>query len=270
MNHNVDLEYQKMIQEKNKATLSYAARYAEEILREHSQAVEEEMKDLQMPDSLRRKMKEMALAADRAERRAKRRSALQHAAKICAAVILMVAAVNAILWVSVEAYREKVYQFFYEEERDHVDVMPKEIPYGEETGRGSGFTRQSGNEEGSSQLAGIPADWEGYWYPTWLPEGYELADTKTYGVRKIIYFMNEDRMLEFTQFPLEILGGLSIDNEGDVLEPIMVGSSEGIWYERDEYIILYWVKEEIFYELGAKQIKIDDMLKIAQSLDYIK
>jgi hypothetical protein len=56
----------------------------------------------------------------------------------------------------VEAFRSKVYDIFFNEQPNYIDFKHINIPY--------------------DKNGVIPSNWDGFWYPGQLLDGFDLAD----------------------------------------------------------------------------------------------
>lgn len=171
----------------------------------------------------------------------------RHFKQICAALLCCILLAAAVTTVSSEAFRAKVFGFFFDDKDGYTDLIPAEdSAFGE------------------------------FFYPEYLPEGYQLVSDEDIGeAGRDLIFENAEKedFIVLTQFNDNHLG-LSFDTEKTIKESCLVGECEG-WYfhsgndnEGDTHTLI-WERDGIFLELSATLSK-EEMLKIGASLKYKK
>ncbi len=202
----------------------------------------------EVPASLHHKLLKM-IEAEKLERKRKLRNArMKSIIKVFACLLIGVAIVGTFLVTNVEAVREKVYLLFYQEEKDHVKMTPAEIPYNPD------------------DL--IPKEWEGFWYPSYLPEGYELVYADAVGGSKTFIFENGERKINLEEGPANELK-LALDNSEGMPKKVDTKFGEAFYVESGEWAMLNWTDHEMIFLLYAHSSE-DELIKISESMRYQK
>lgn len=202
----------------------------------------------EVPVELHQKLLKM-VETEKLERKRKQRNArMKSVIKVCACLLIGVAVIGTFLVTNVEAVREKVYRLFYQEEKDYVQMTPTEIPY---------------NPDNL-----IPEDWEGFWYPSYLPEGYELVYTDALGEYKTLIFENGESRIKLEEAPANELN-VALDNSEGPPEKVNTKFGEAFYMKSGEWAMLNWTDHEMVFLLYA-HLSEEELIKIAESLTYQK
>ena len=114
----------------------------------------------------------------------------------------------------------------------------------------------------------IPIDWTYYYYPEYLPKGYELKVANEYGTNRILVFVNLDNdEIIFSQSPNT--GKYQMDTEDAIVEELFINGCKGIYVEKNEVKTLIWYDDNTIYNISGKAKK-EDIIKMADSLSIIK
>lgn len=167
----------------------------------------------------------------------------RHLKQICAVFLCCILLATAVTTVSSEAFRAKVFGFFFDDKDGYTDLVPAE---------------DSASDE--------------FFYPEYLPEGYELvSDEDVGGAGRELIFENAEKedFIVLTQSSDNNLE-LSFDTEKTIKEACLVGEYEG-WYfhssndnEGDTHTLI-WERHGIFLELSTTLSK-EETLEIATNL----
>ncbi|MGI5927843.1 MAG: DUF4367 domain-containing protein [Thermacetogeniaceae bacterium] len=240
--------YHQLIKEKSETNLKFVGKAIEKQLADEFDHIIKESKDTVVPEGLSDKLslilkKEEQEWADR-----ERKKKLIKIGRICACFLGVLLLGMTLIW-NVEAFREKVYEIFYNETPDYIDFQPIEIPY---------------DKDGI-----IPEDWIGFWYPYKLPDGFVLFDFFKNGQAIDLIFKNEnEEVITFSQYPSEQMS-LLVDNENQTLEKVQISFGAAFWRPGKSNNLLMWNKGETFFLLGSGLSK-EEMVAIAESIVYLK
>lgn len=174
-----------------------------------------------------------------------RLSRIHHLKQICAAFLCCILLTAAFTTVSSEAFRARVFGFFFNDKDGYTELVPSENP-------------------ASAQ----------FFYPEYLPDGYELVSNEDIGGGREIIYENTEKedVIMLTQFT-DMAFELSVDTETTTRESCLVGEYEAYYFHGDAYgdttHLLIWERNGIFLELSATLPK-DEMVKIGIHLKQKK
>jgi hypothetical protein len=108
-------------------------------------------------------------------------------------------------------------------------------------------------------------DWEDeYYYPSYLPDGYEYKSSVENGSIKTILFVNSDNVeLRFNQ----VRNGtkIQLDTEDSVVTKITIDGKEGMVIKKSDRVIIFWYSDKTSLTLiGYADSK--EMIRIAESI----
>lgn len=146
-----------------------------------------------------------------------------------------------------EAYRAKVFSLFYDEEQGGVHL-----------------TFDPGRE--------LLEEWEDYWYPTWLPEGYQLYAAERTEDSDFLLFMSEDTACELRISTCPVESEISFDTEWLNREDMDIGLCEGHYFfseEQNFFILVLGMEDGILILEHTGKIDKNDMNKIAENMQHV-
>lgn len=217
-----------------------------ELLCDELDKKKDEWESIEVPESLDQWFTDFLIQEKKRRKKENRRSnALKHA-KRAAIFILLIVGVNYILVTNVDAYRLQWLNTIMriQEKFTQIDIV----------------------DEKHGEGAIIPEDWEGKYYPTYVPEGYELADQFFNGNSSVlIYTDSTDQNIVFNQTNQK--SAVRIDSEsGKVSNIIINGELEAIVLEKGDVITISWIKEDIALQINSINIELKEMIRIAESM----
>ena len=230
--------------------LEMLGQLAGEMLERETRAYEEriqntpELRDLE-PDE---KILAMLRQKDRERAAARRRKKIDKAVRIAAIFLISIVMVGAIGMGTSEAFRIKVFSFFSNDGDGSVTIRSEE----------------------TQLLAG----WEDYWYPEYMPEGFELVGAEQDDMGKYMLFESDNSdeniniiMSKEDNFVIEQ------NTEETTIEEVEIGYHKGYIATDDLYdiCILVWQTDEHLIEVQSENFSNkEELLKIAESMKYIK
>jgi hypothetical protein len=112
----------------------------------------------------------------------------------------------------------------------------------------------------------LQIDWEAYYTPEYIPEGYAYSNSENFGDIKIIFFSDKtDKEIQFSQTPVN--PEYQIDTEKAIIADVTVNGEKGILVEKEGLRTLIWTTgERTFHIIG--EIEKDEIIKMAKSLKY--
>jgi len=209
----------------------------------------EEYKDLEVPDSLDQWFTNYNKELKRKERNRKIRSKALKLSKTIATVLLVISIAGSVVTLSVEAFRVDFFNLVIETSQKFSLVFQEEI-----------VEEQMAYE--------VPNDWIDYYYPTYLPDGYSLMDTRTLIDTRYMTFSNSDgQELRFIQGNLSARSQIDTEN-GKVIEADIRGS-KGVLVVKDDISILNWSTNDMSFSIQGN-VKKSVLLAIAESVEKNK
>jgi hypothetical protein len=209
----------------------------------------EEYKDLEVPDSLDQWFIHYTKELKRKERNRKIRSKAVKLSKRIATVLLVISIAGSLVTLSVEALRVDFFNLVIETSQKFSLVFQEEI-----------VEEQMAYE--------VPNDWIDYYYPTYLPDGYSLMDTRTLIDTRYMTFSNSDEQeLRFIQGNLSARSQIDTEN-GKVIE-VDIRGSKGVLVVKDDISILNWSTNGMSFSIQGN-VKESVLLAIAESVEKNK
>lgn len=241
--------YRQLIREKSEANLKYIGKSIEQFYVKEFDRIIEESENAEVPESLHNKLMLMLKEEQGKRRRQQRNRKLANIGKISAGFLAVVLLSGGVLMSTVEAVREKVFEIFYQENAGYIDFKHIEAPY-------------DNNEI-------IPGDWDGFWYPGQLPNGFVLSSYTKNGQAIDLIFKNEkSEIILFSQAPTAELN-LLVDNTESNPEKIEMNAVAALWTSIEGSNLLMWEKDGAFFILQSELSK-DDAIMIAEFVIYLK
>lgn len=178
------------------------------------------------------------------EKRRKLRSRYQLLSKRVAIFIALALVGIFVTTMSVEAFRIKLFNIVTEVTDKYTKVSIVETENGIE-----------------SQV-----DWDSYYAPEYIPEGYTYSNSENFGDIKIIFYSDASgKEIQFSQTPVN--PEYQIDTEDAVVTEVIVNGGKGILVEKEGLLTLIWtIDNKTFNIIG--EIERDEIMKMAESSKY--
>lgn len=175
------------------------------------------------------------------EKRRKLRSRYQLLSKRVAIFIALALVGIFVTTMSVEAFRIKLFNIVTEGTDKYTKVSIVETENGIE-----------------SQV-----DWDSYYAPEYIPEGYTYSNSENFGDIKIIFYSDASgKEIQFSQTPVN--PEYQIDTEDAVVTEVIVNGGKGILVEKEGLLTLIWtIDNKTFNIIG--EIERDEIMKMAES-----
>lgn len=212
---------------------------AQQEIREH------ENQEVEIPAELDQKFLKMARAFDAKRNAEKRKKKFRHFERMVACVLVCVISAGAITMGVSEAFRKKVFHVFSNEKTGSMTLI----------------------NDDERQMIG---SWENYWYPSYLPNGFELIAAEE--VDHFLLFKNTEKDMEVRICELESNTAISVDTDTTDNEKIMIGYHDGYLFSLKEKKSFYaiWLTDEIIIKITFEGVDKNEVLKIINNLDYIE
>lgn len=114
----------------------------------------------------------------------------------------------------------------------------------------------------------LPQEWDDFYYPTILPDGYKLINSISANEIKYLIFANQDNNeLRFLQG--SITSVFQLDTEGGNISEVDINGMEGIIIEKDGVTIISWHdNNRSFYLQGEVEKSV--LLEIVKNIEKNK
>jgi hypothetical protein len=161
--------------------------------------------------------------------------------KAAVILLILISAMSALVF-SVEAVRVRVLNFFIERNDKYTEVRI--------------------NEETFNNLT-PNLDWESYYQPNYMTEGYFFESAKEIGHLKVLKYTDGKNRITFTQSNTET--DFQLDTENAILNEICIDKNPGQLIIKDDKIILFWYNQEASFNIIGHVDK-DEIITIAESM----
>lgn len=136
----------------------------------------------------------------------------------------------------------------------------------------------SDKSEGSITLLpeaekGLLGEWEDYWYPTYIPDGFQMVGAEKYADESAIIFENKENEAYFNIMEFSFDTVLSYDTDTNSMEAVRIACYQGYLFEdiQNQSIGIFWMTDDRQLSVNAKgKIDRETIIKIAEGLEYRK
>ena len=109
-------------------------------------------------------------------------------------------------------------------------------------------------------------DWDSYYAPEYIPEGFNYSYSENFGEIKIIFYSDAaDKEIQFSQTPVN--PEYQIDTEDAVVADVIINAEKGILVEKEGLLTLIWTTDERTFHIIGETDR-DEIIKMAKSLKY--
>ncbi|MEY8367322.1 DUF4367 domain-containing protein [Anaerovoracaceae bacterium 42-11] len=223
--------------------LTIAAELVEQQIRDDIR--EHENRDVEIPEKLNRKLLETARKLDSARKADEKKHRWKSMNRIVAAFLICLVSLGSITMVTSDALRFKVFNLFSNDKTGSVTFRDSE-----ET------------EEISS--------WKNFWYPTYLPEDFELVISAE--EEHFLLYVNEQDQSEISVCEIDSGATLAFDNETSRQQKIKVGQYEGYVFSSNntDKKGAVWLMDEKTIMMEFINLQDNDIvLKVINNMKYI-
>lgn len=214
----------------------------DELNRLLSQYDRDELLDKRLAQGESAQLRRIDRALRRIERRKMMRNTLPKVGRVAAALLLCFYLSLSVAMAASPDVRVNLMNFF-------MNIEPRYTSFGfEDTGT----------------FVDVPAEWTGYYYPTYIPEGFELYGLDYYGV----YFKRADgAMLDFEEIGSDSSGNL--DTENAEISYISINGHTALLAEKGQWTSVLWSVGNRGLLVGYTGGR-EEAIKIAESVRMIK
>jgi len=204
----------------------------------------EEIKNRNFPKKLDTWVEEYIKKEEKKEKKTKLIKNIKKQSKRAAIILLIIIAGISTLIFTVEAIRVRVFNYFIERNERYTEIRVEE------------------NEIETPEL-----DWENYYQPTYMTEGYYFESEEDGGLIKILNYSDGKNQIIITQ--TNNSAGIQIDTEDATTENIKINGNEGFLTIKEDRSIIFWHNEEKSFTITGN-IKKEEIIKIAESIEKNK
>ncbi|MCI8608831.1 MAG: DUF4367 domain-containing protein [Firmicutes bacterium] len=147
-----------------------------------------------------------------------------------------------------EAFRVRVYSLLFDESAGGVTLLPE--------------------EENS-----LISEWTDYWYPTYVPDGFQMVAAEKRDGESIIAFESNDGEKRFYIDEFSFNAVMGHDTDTNTVEEVRIGYYKGYLFEdvQNQNITIYWMTDDRQMVVGATgEMDKETIIKIAEGLEYRK
>ena len=115
-------------------------------------------------------------------------------------------------------------------------------------------------------------DWEGYWYPEYLPEGFYLAEAEETKFSKAMLFVSNGSDATIVITNDKSGTQYSFDTDTTLIEPLEVGYYEGYYFcdEQNNHSYAIWQTEDMIITVSCENmIDKSQIISIAENMKYV-
>lgn len=116
-------------------------------------------------------------------------------------------------------------------------------------------------------------EWENYWYPTYVPDGFQMVAADKRDNKSAIVFESNDGKISFRIMEFSFNVAISHDTDTNTVEEVRVGYYKGYLFEdvQNQNIDVYWLTDDRQMVVSmAGEMNKETVLKIAEELEFRK
>lgn len=133
------------------------------------------------------------------------------------------------------------------------------------------FNSENGSVLLSEEESDLIEDWEDYWYPEFIPEGFNLVDAGADGGQKILLFTSKDGEAEFRIMEKPLHTSIGVDTDTNSVEEIKIGYYKGYLFDnkKQDCINVFWQTDDRqIVIMASRSVGKETVKQISESLKY--
>jgi hypothetical protein len=197
----------------------------------------EDIKKVKIPETLKNRLYAFFKEWENKKKRERNLKLIKRIASRVAIILLVMITTMTVITFSVEAVRVKVFNWFLDNKDKYTEIKVEE----------------------STEDTIL-----GYYYPSYLPEGYKVVDNQDLKMIRAIHFVKDDNVIEFIQAENE--SNIQLDTENAETKNIYVNKEESILIVKDERVTIFWNNDEMSFSLTG-YLDVEEMTKIAENIE---
>ncbi len=204
---------------------------------------EDEIEKIELPASLDAWVRDYAEKEIKEKKRKKRLSSMKRFSKRAAVIILVLISVMSALMFTVEAVRIRVLNFFIEVNERYTEVRVDEV-------NGKDLTPE--------------LDWDSYYAPEYLPDGYFFEASVDGGTIKVLKYNDGEKQIVITQ--ARNGADIQLDTEDAEVRTVVIDGTEGKLISKGDRVMLFWYNDEKSFTIKG-QVNEEEVIRMMESLE---
>ncbi|MBN2285978.1 MAG: DUF4367 domain-containing protein [Tissierellales bacterium] len=164
--------------------------------------------------------------------------------KAAVIVLVILTAMSAVIF-SVEAIRVRVLNFFMEKNEKYTEVRI---------------------DSNNGKLTPVQ-DWDSYYSPEYLPEGYFFSEASDGGLIKVLEYTDGVNQIVITQGGSD--SGIQLDTEDAVVTEVTIDGNEGLLVIKDDWTMLFWHNDDSSFTIYGR-INEEEIIKISENIKKVE
>ena len=120
--------------------------------------------------------------------------------------------------------------------------------------------------EDTGEAIEVPENWAGYYYPSYIPEGYVLSDILGGNIGR--YVGANGAVIEFSDMSSDTYG--HIDTENALVDFTEINGRSALLVEKGEWVTILWNIDNRVLMINSYSGTLEETIKIAESVRMIK
>lgn len=190
---------------------------------------------------------------ERSDRKKVLKKRFQSLARAAAVILLCLLTVCTVLTATVDAFRYRIFDLLWINHGEYLELVPVE------------------SEPVSPEERDLfPADWQGSFYPSKLPQGFALNEVFEVGSIKYITFSDKEE--HFLNLSVSPAGKTKtgVNNENVKISEVEINGAKGQAWESEDTGLIIWLNYEHQFSLFSDVLTLSEMLEIAESIKYME
>lgn len=202
--------------------------------------------NLEIPEALDLRIRDFIKLEQKRRKKKERSVRFLRYSKRAAVILLLFVAANYVLITSVEAYRIRILNAF-------VSIKDK-------------FTQIDFVDSKEEITEPIPETKTVYYYPAYIPAGFQLAKEHTLHKIVILNYQNSSgNSIIFQQLGLQ--SSIQVDSENGTVSRISINNDdEAVLIEKEDMVSVTWKQGEAAFFIQAQGVERSEILKMAESI----
>lgn len=166
--------------------------------------------------------------------------------QIAAVFLVCITTLTAIAVETSEAFRIRLYSLFFNESEGAMTLLP-------------------------DQERDLIGEWEDYWYPTYVPEKFQMVGAERNPGERVIVFQSNNQQKSFFITEVSLDAVIGHDTDTNTVEEVHIGYYKGYLFEdvQNESISIFWLTDDRQIVVSATGgMDKETVIKIAEGLEY--
>ena len=220
-----------------------------DIILDKTDELHEKYKDLDIPDSIDKWFDEFNQGQRVQMQRDKRKRSMSSFAKRVAIFLLLFVAIGGSLTIGVEAFRLRFFNILFVDNETHTDLSVLET-------------------ENEGSIIKKPEGWSNYFYPEYLPFGFDLENYSGIEGYRVLHFGDGKSILSMYERSGETDFFSDVDTEGVEPDFFSINGSDAIYVSKNGNSTMAWLKNDTLIKLYGPISK-EEIIKVAENIKKI-